>query len=202
MSPRREVWPALPDAAALAVYRVAAGLWARNLWKSAGYDALAYLRGRGIPDGVIRQEGIGFATDTLAGELEQRGLSLETAQRLGLLRPNGHETFNGRVVLWEWRRVAGTWTPVWATARTCAAGASWDDVPKYLNVRGDRLLGGLERALGYREVALVEGAFDRLALLSFGEAAVFLGSNDPPEGVLGEVRRLARRAVLYLVRDR
>jgi DNA primase len=201
-TPRPAVWPALPNAATLAVYRVAAELWQRNLWTPTGRDALAYLRGRGLPDEIIAREGIGFASDTLAEALRRRGLALKVAQEAGLLRASGHEVFTGRVVLWEWRRVAGIRTPVWATARTCSAGAAWDDAPKYLNVRGDRLLGGLESALGQPAVALVEGAFDRLAVLALGDPAVFMGSNEPSEAILAEIRRLAQRAVLYLIRDR
>jgi DNA primase len=198
---RREVWPRLPDAATLAVYRVAAMVWQRALWKPTGRDALDYLRRRGLPDDLVRREGIGVATDTLAGALRCHGLDRSVAQQAGLLHANGHEVFAGRVVLWEWRRVGGVRTPVWATARLYQAGAAWDDAPKYLNVRGDRPLIGLEDVLGAPAVAVVEGTVDRLALLSFGEPAVALGSNDPPEGVLAELRRLARRSALYLVRD-
>jgi DNA primase len=198
---RREVLPSLPDATGLAIYKVAAALWRHNLWAPTGRDALDYLRRRGTPDALIRHEGIGFSTNTLAAAARRRGLSLEVAQALGLLTPSGHETFAGRVVLCEWRRIQGEWMPVWATARTCSEGATWDNAPKYLNARGDRLLGGLDRALGAPAVAVVEGSFDRLAVLSLGEQAVFLGSNDPPDAVLGELRRLARRAVLFLIRD-
>jgi DNA primase len=198
---RREVWPRLPDAATLAVYRVAAMVWQRALWKPTGRDALDYLRRRGLPDGLVRREGTGVATNTLAGALRCHGLDRSVAQQAGLLHANGHEVFAGRVVLWEWRRVGGVRTPVWATARLYQAGAAWDDAPKYLNVRGDRPLIGLEDVLGVPTVAVVEGIVDRLALLSFGEPAVALGSNDPPEGVLAELRRLARRSALYLVRD-
>ncbi len=78
-------------------------------------------------------------------------------------------------MLWEWRRVGGQRAPVWAVARLRAAGAAW-------------------------EVALVEGPFDRLALLALGQAAVFMGSNEPSEKLLPEIRRLAKRAILYLIR--
>lgn len=200
-APPRDVWPTLPDAAGLAVYKVAAEVWQYNLWQPTGKDALDYVRRRGIPDTIIRREWMGFSTDVLADALERHGLSLQVAQGLGLLRPNGHEVFTGRVVAWDWRRVNGTWTPVWATARTCTCGADWDDAPKYLNVRGDRLLGGLDSALGCPAVAVVEGAFDRLAVLSFGDSAVFMGSNDPSGAILAEIRRLSRRSVLYLIRD-
>lgn len=202
LSPRHEECPALPDAATMAVYRVAATVWRDNLWRPTGRDALDYLRGRGLPDRLIAAERIGYAIGTLATELGRCGLNPETARRAGLLRADGSEVFQGRVVLWEWRRVGGERTPVWAAARLCTAGAAWDDAPKYLYVRGDRPLGGLEAALGAPEVALVEGPFDRLALLTFGQAAVFMGSNEPSGKLLPEIRRLAKRAVLYLIRDR
>ncbi len=201
-APRREELPSLPNAAALAIYRVAAALWRDNLWKPTGRDALDYLRGRGLPDRLIESEGTGYATGTLAAELGRRGLDLEAARRAGLLRADGSEVFQGRVVLWEWRRIGEKRAPVWAVARLCAAGASWDHTPKYLYVRGDRLLGGLEGALGAAEVALVEGPFDRLALLALGQAAVFMGSNEPSDKLLPEIRRLAKRAILLLIRDR
>lgn len=201
-TPKRAVWPRLPGAATLAVYRIAAEVWQRALWVPTGADALAYLHGRGLPDTLIRRAGIGLATDALADELCRCGLDPAVAREAGLLRRDGRATFAGRVVLWEWRHVDGQWTPVWATARLYGTGAAWDDAPKYLNVRGDRPLIGLEDALGASAVAVVEGTFDRLALLSFDEPAVALGSNDPPEGVLAELRRLARRATLYVVRDR
>jgi len=201
-SSRREEHPTLPDAAAMVTYRVAAAVWRDNLWKPTGRDALDYVRGRGLPDRLIASEGIGYATGTLAAELGRHSLDLEAARRMGLLRADGSEVFQGRVVLWEWRRVGGQRVPVWAVARLRAAGAAWDDAPKYLYVRGDRLLGGLESALGAPEVALVEGPFDRLALLALGQAAVFMGSNEPTEKLLPEIRRLAKRATLYLIRDR
>jgi DNA primase len=198
---RPDVVPMLPDAASRAIYAAAADVWQANLWKPTGRDALAYLRGRGLPDDLIRRERLGLATGTLASALHRRGLSLDLARALGVLRADGQETFTGRVVWCEWRRIGGAWQPVWATARLYGPGAAWESTPKYLNTRGDRVLGGLDRALGAPVVAVVEGSFDRLALLSFGEPAVFLGSNDPPEPVLCELRRLATRAVLYLVRD-
>lgn len=199
--PRPEVLPALPDAAGLAIFAAAAEVWQANLWKPTGRDARDYLRGRGLPDDLIQREGLGLSTGTLATDLQRRRLSLERAQALGVLRADGHETFSGRIVWCERRHIAGVWMPVWATARLYGTGATWDRTPKYLNTRGDRLLGGLDRARGAAEIAVVEGSFDRLALLSFGEHAVFTGSNDAPEPALAELRHLAKRAALYLVRD-
>ncbi len=106
------VVPRLPDRTARAVYQVAAEVWAANLWHPLNRDALAYLRGRGLPDAVIRAEGIGVSTDTLGAALRERGLSLEVAQVLGLLRRDGHETFAGRITVVEWRLIEGLWTPV------------------------------------------------------------------------------------------
>ncbi len=195
------VSPQLPDRMARAVYRAAAEVWAANLWHPMNRDALAYVRGRGIPDAVIRAEGIGVSTDTLGAALQERGLSLEMAQLLGLLRRDGHETFAGRITVVEWRLVDGLWAPVWVTARLYGAGAAWDESRKYLNVRGDRFVCALDRSRHAAEVVVVEGAFDRLAVLSFGDAAVFLGSNQPSEGMSSELRALARTARLIMLAD-
>ncbi len=198
---RPEIWPQLPDKAAIAVYQAAAEVWATNLWRPTNRDALAYVRGRGIPDALIRSEWIGVSTGTLGAELRERGLSPEIAQGLGLLRRDGHETFVGRITFVEWRLVEGAWAPVWATARVYGEGAAWDEGRKYLNVRGDRVVVGLDRARHASEVVVVEGVVDRLAVLSFGDAAVSLGSNQPSPGMYAELRALARTRRLVLLGD-
>jgi len=198
---RPETWPRLPDTAAIAIYQAAAEVWATNLWRPTNRDALAYVRGRGLPDALIRSEWIGVSTDTLGAELRERGLSLEIAQLVGLLRRDGHETFAGRITFVEWRLVGGDWAPVWATARVYGDGAAWDEGRKYLNVRGDRLVVGLDRARHADEVVVVEGVVDRLAVLSFGDAAVSLGSNQPSPGMYAELRALARTRRLILLGD-
>lgn len=199
---RAEHWPRLPDAAGRVIFGVATELWAYNLWRPVNRDALAYLQRRGLPAALIRAEWIGVSTGTLRDMLEQRGLSLEIAQLLGLLRRDGQETFNGRLTFPEWRLVEGCWSPVWATARLYADGAVWDEARKYLNVRGDRPVVGLHRARAATEVVVVEGVFDRLAVQSFGDAAVCLGSNQPGAAMLSELRWLARGRRLILLGDR
>jgi len=143
---RPETWPRLPDRTAIAIYRAAAEVWATNLWRPTNRDALAYVRGCGILDALIRSEWIGVSTDTLGAALRERDLSPEVAHSLGLLRRDGHETFAGRITFVEWRLVAGEWAPVWATARVYGDGAAWDQERKYFNVRGDRLVVGLDHA--------------------------------------------------------
>ena len=196
-----ETWPRLPDTAAIAVYQAAAEVWATNLWRPTNRDALNYLRGRGIPDALIRSEWIGVSTDTLGAALRARDLSTEIAQRVGLLRRDGHETFAGRITFVEWRLAEGEWVPVWATARVYGDGAMWDQERKYLNVRGDRLVVGLDRCRQAHEVVVVEGVVDRLAVLSFGDAAVSLGSNQPSPGMYAELRTLARTRQLIFLGD-
>jgi len=198
---RPETWPRLPDRTAIAIYRAAAEVWATNLWRPTNRDALTYVRGRGIPDALIRSEWIGVSTDTLGTVLRERGLSLEIAQLMGLLRRDGHETFAGRITFIEWRVVGGDWAPVWTTARVYGDGAAWDEERKYLNVRGDRLVVGLDRCRQASEVVVVEGVIDRLAVLSFGDAAVSLGSNQPSPGMYAELRALARTRRLVLLGD-
>lgn len=201
MTATREALPRLPDGATIAVYRAAAEVWSTNLWRPVNRDALAYVRGRGIPDNLIRSEWVGVSTDTLAAELRKRGLSLEIAQRAGLLRRDEHETFSGRITFVEWRLVGGDWAPVWATARVYGDGAVWDHDRKYLNVRGDRLVIGLDHCWKSPEVVVVEGVVDRLSILSFGDAAVALGSNQPSPGMYAELRALARSCHLFLLAD-
>jgi len=201
MPARPETWPRLPGQATIAIYQAAAEVWATNLWRPANRDALAYVRGRGIPDALIRSEWIGVSTDTLGAALRERGLSPEIAQDLGLVRRDGHETFAGRITFVEWRLVGGDWAPVWATARVYGDGATWDEGRKYLNVRGDRLVVGLDRCRQAGEVVVVEGVVDRLAVLSFDDAAVSLGSNQPSPGMYAELRALARTRRLVLLGD-
>jgi len=201
MAARPETWPRLPDQAAIAIYRTAAEVWATNLWRPANRDALAYVRGRGIPDALIHSEWIGVSTDTLGAALREHSLSPEIAHGLGLLRRDGHETFAGRITFVEWRLVGGDWAPVWATARLYGESAAWDEGRKYLNVRGDRLVVGLDRCRQAGEVVVVEGVVDRLAVLSFGDAAVSLGSNQPSPGMYAELRALVRTRRLVLLGD-
>jgi len=198
---RPDTWSHLPDRAAIAVYRAAAEVWATNLWRPINRDALAYVRGRSIPDALIRSEWVGVSTDTLGAELRERNLSPEIAHGLGLMRRDGHESFAGRITFVEWRLIGGTWAPVWATARVYGEGAAWDEGRKYLNVRGDRLVVGLDRCRQASEVVVVEGVVDRLAVLSFGDAAVSLGSNQPSPGMYAELRVLARTRRLILLGD-
>jgi len=193
--------PRLPDRVAIDIYRAAAEVWAANLWRPTNRDALAYVRGRGIPDALIRSEWVGMSSDTLGAALRKRDLSSETAHLLGLLRRDGHETFAGRVTFVEWRLVEGNWALVWATARVYGEGAMWDAERKYLNVRGDRVVVGLDRCRQAREVVVVEGVVDRLAILRFGDAAVALGSNQPSPGMYAELRALARARRLILLGD-
>ena len=191
--------PALPDAEARAIFRAAAETWATSLWRPGNRDALDYVRDRGLPDALIRSECLGFSADTLTSALRERGLSRERAVSMGLLRTDGHETLAGRITFTEWRQLAGVWEPVWATGRLCSQGPMWDTARKYLNVRGDRLVFGYHRALGHRDVGVVEGPFDRLALIAFGDQAVAIGSAEPSPGMYSELRTLARSARLYLL---
>ncbi len=50
-------------------------------------------------------------------------------------------------------------------------------------------------------MVVVEGVVDRLAVLSFGDVAVSLGSNQPSPGMYAELRALARTRRLILLGD-
>ena len=193
-------YPRLADAAGRAVLAAAQEVWHAQLWRAP--DALAFLARRGVARSVIEAEGIGFATGTLAAELQRRGLSSDTAVRLGLLSQRGErERFVGYLTLPEWRLVDGVRRVVWVIARRVHDGPAWADDDKYLCMTGARPLIGLDGALRAAEVIVTTGPFDRLVALSWGEAAVCIGNDTPSEEILTEVRLLARHAVLYWVPD-
>ena len=201
-----DTWPAIPPPEVRALYRVAAEVWVRNRRRPICADVRHYLRDvRGVPDWLVEQQWIGYAMDSLAGELARRRLSLELAQERLLLWRDGHEAMAGRVIFPIWALVDGVPDIVGVTARVIPGTAWGDKTRKYLNTRGEgeRIVAGYDDALrsGRADCAVVEGPFDRLAILSFGEDAVFIGSNTPSEGMYSQLRSLARTKRLYLFAD-
>jgi DNA primase len=171
------------------VMNTAGAIYAHCLWREA--KALNYVRGRGLPDWLIRKCALGYADGHTLEVYLRRRSSLSVAQDLGLLRREGTEFLAGRVVIPELR--AGQF--VWFIGRRLDDAA---DTPKYLALPGERPVLGYERAVGRREVFLCEGVFDQLTAVSWRLAAFSpCGTALPPE----RLGFLARAKVVYGVLD-
>ena len=180
------------------VLNTVATLYREAYWRYPA--ARAYVRARGIPDWVARTCGLGYADGrTLEAYLRRRG-GLRVAEALGLLRPAEpseggrplREFFAGRVVVPELR--GGQ--PIWLIGRPIA-----DSGParvKYLALPGERPVLGFERAVGRREVYLIEGVFDWLTAVSWRLPAFCACGTDMPLDRLGW---LARARVVFGVLD-
>ncbi len=154
------------------------------------FAAAAYLRERGIPDWVSRSCGLGYADGrSLEAHLRKHG-GLRVAEELGLLRPPEpgeggrplRERFAGRIVIPEIR--GGQ--PIWFIGRRPGLPGS----VKYLTLPGDKPVLGLERAIGWRQVYLIEGAFDWLTGIGWNLPAFSTcGTNFPLDRLrwLGQV---------------
>ncbi len=171
-------------------------LYQDALWRSP--HVLGYLRGRGLPDWVIRSCGLGYADGhSLERYLRQQG-GLRLAESLGLLRRAEQnqgaralcERFAGRIVVPELR--GGQ--PIWVIGRRL------DELghAKYVALPGERPVLGLERARGRREAFLVEGVFDWLTAVSWGLPAFSPCGTALPPNRLGW---LARARVVWGVLD-
>jgi DNA primase len=171
------------------VMNTAAAIYQHALWREG--RALDYLRGRGLPDWLLRSAGVGYADGhSLETWLRRRG-GLRTAQALGLLAAHGRERLAGRVVIPELRGGQCLWL----------IGRRLDeapDRPKYLALGGERPVLGQEHAAGQREAFLVEGALDFLTALAWKLPACSpCGTSLPPE----RLGFLARARVVYGVFD-
>jgi DNA primase len=171
------------------VMNTAGAIYTHGLWREA--KALDYVRGRGLPDWLIRKCALGYADGHSLEVYLRRRSSLSVAQDLGLLRREGTEFLAGRVVIPEQR--AGQY--VWFIGRRLDDAA---DTPKYLTLPGERPVLGYERAAGQREVFLCEGVFDQLTAVSWRLPAFSpCGTSLPPE----RLGFLARARVVYGVLD-
>jgi len=155
-------------------------------------SALDYVHGRGLDDNVIEDCRLGYAAgDELAAYLRWCRVPVQAAVRVGLLKPGGREFMADRIVVPEIR--GGQ--PIWLVGRTIEAQT---DGPKYLGLPGRKPLLGWEAAKDSREVFVVEGVFDWLALLKWGYPALALvGTHARPE-VLKSLTAFDR---VYLVLD-
>lgn len=179
------------------VMNTAGALYQHTLWREP--RAIAYLRGRGIPDRVIRQCGLGYADGHSLEAYLRRRSGLRVAQELGLLRKPGHgdgalplrEFLAGRIVVPELRGGQR----IWFIGRRLDDDS---DRPKYLALGGERPVLGFEHAAGQREVFLCEGVFDYLTAVAWKLPAFSPCGTHLPADRLGF---LARARVVYGILD-
>jgi DNA primase len=178
------------------VMNAAGALYRDGLWRNAA--AVRYVRGRGIPDWVIRSCGLGYADGrSLESHLRKHG-GLRVAEDLGLLRrpepgEDGRplrERFAGRVLIPEIR--GGQ--PIWFIGRRPGDPGR----VKYLTPPGDKPVLGFERSIGRRQVYLIEGVFDWLTAVSWSLPAFSTCGTDFPVDRLGW---LARAEMVFGVLD-
>lgn len=183
----------LHDTAGRACLGVAVDLYHRQLLTDPA--ALAYCAGRGLDGASVARHRLGYAPPggerALVGALQERGLPLAAARRMGLLDRRGHAFLSGRIVIPELR--AGV--ALWATGRALDADGA---TPKYLHLPGPRPLLGLAEVRESREVYLAEGPFDRLALSGWGLPALALAGTRAPPPTLEALGRFER---VYLTLD-
>ncbi len=161
-------------------------------------QALAYVRGRGIPDWLIEDQQLGYADGHSLRAAFRAECDVELLFRLGLLnRPNPDrpdhitELFRHRVVFPELR--GGSC--IWLIGRTLVP--DHDDL-KYLALGGERPVVGLERASAQSEVLMCEGVFDFLTALAWGFPAFSICGTYLPADRLGF---LARSSTVYAAFD-
>ncbi len=119
------------------VMNAAQAVYTHLLWRTP--RALEYLRGRGLPDWVIRECGLGYADGRTLEAYLRRRHGLQTARRLGLLRRPGRgarstrlgELLSGRVVVPELRGRQC----IWMIGRALSDSPR---VPRYLALPGER----------------------------------------------------------------
>lgn len=143
------------------------------------------------------------------------------AARHGLLAPDGSDRLGRRLFIPEQRLVTidgetGMHIVSMAARRVVDAPAwSAQEARKYLYLTGlPRPLGGLQVALEALRcgegrldgkgpfVVVTEGFFKSAAAARWGYPAVALGSNEPSDEIIGELRVLFASAILLLVPDR
>ena len=157
-------------------------------------NALAYMAGRGFEPALLERERVGYAAgEELVPYLLWRGLPVKAARRVGLLRADGREHMDGRIVFPECRNGHA----VWATGRALRD----DTEPRYLGLpgAGRRALFGWDSARrDLRGVCIVEGPMDALALRKWGVPGLALCGTGIGPAMLDAIGRWSR---LYIVMD-
>jgi len=180
-------------------YRVlaaAADLYANQLLTHT--PALDYMVRRGFPRGLLERNRVGFsAGGELVPYLRWRYLPLRPAKRIGLIDRDGGEFLAGRIVFPEFRNGR----PVWITGRVLdpPEGEGMMGGPRYLGLPGGKPLLGWDEAIrDTREVCVVEGPTDLLALRLWGISGLALSSNAVRGDVLNQLSGFGR---LYVALD-
>lgn len=195
------------------INQVAAEFYQSRLLNDAeGEAARRYLKRRGFDRELAGQFMLGFAPDrweALSGHLKERGLDLDLARTLGLIRPGKQERgdydlFRGRLMF-----------PILdGYGKVVAFGGRVldDGLPKYINssespiYHKSRVLYGLYQARegmrGSGEVVVVEGYFDLLALWRAGVTNVVATCGTALTGEHARLlKRYAKRVLLLFDQD-
>ena len=177
--------PSVDPGDAARVVEAAVDFYHGALWRTP--KPLAYLRSRGVREATIANCRLGFGESGLTGRLAKRGMDLDVARSLGLLKDN-RECFAGRIIIPDLIGDRATWL----------TGRRLDERElRYLNLRTEKPILGLDHVKG-DAVILVEGPFDWLTAVGWGfDAAALLGTR-MSERVL---RQFDRFTQVYLALD-
>lgn len=164
--------------------REAARFYHETLFTPAGGEALAYLRGRGLSDGVIRKFGLGASPDSrslLSDRLMEKGWTLEELAAAGLtVRKKGED---GRERYFDMFRNRAMFPIINTHGNVIAFGGRTLEKrePKYLNTsdtpvfnkrQGVYAANLLRKQRHLDRVILVEGYMDVVSLTQFGVEGV------------------------------
>lgn len=174
-----------PTEAEILVIDAAAKLYHDALWCSPA--ALAYLAVRGVDRRTARECRIGFGAPGLTQCLRRRGLSIDAAERIGLLHGR-RETMLGRIIVPDLNDGQANWI----TGRTLG-----EAMPRYMNLRLPTPLLGLAQVVG-DVVTVAEGVFDWLTLVQWALPAVALLGSRISKRVIHELTPFRR---VYIALD-
>lgn len=159
--------------------RAAAQFYHQQLFTREGEPILAYLKGRGLDDGVIRKFGLGAAAnsrDGLTEHLLTQGYTLEELQKAGLTLLR-----EGKTIDMFRNRAIFPIIDLYGQVLGFGGRAMGDAKPKYLNTSDtpafNKRLGVyaanlMRKARNLQRVILVEGYMDVVALSQFGVEGV------------------------------
>ncbi len=159
--------------------RAAAQFYHQQLFTQEGEPVLAYLKSRGLDDGVIRKFGLGAAVggrDDLTEHLVGQGFTLDELQKAGLILLR-----EGKTVDMFRSRAMFPIIDLYGQVLGFGGRAMGDAKPKYLNTSDtpafNKRLGVyaanlLRKAKNLSRVILVEGYMDVVALAQFGVEGV------------------------------
>ncbi|NLV57491.1 MAG: DNA primase [Clostridiales bacterium] len=169
--------------------QAAARLYHQHLWEQEGEEILAYLKGRGLNDGVIRRFGIGAAPakPKVCETLMQQGFTKAELLQSGLMLEK-----NGRAFDMFRNRVMFPIIDAYGNVLGFGGRAMGDAMPKYLNTSDTVAFNKrftvyaanlLRKTRGLARVILVEGYMDVVALSQYGVegVAATLGTALTPE---------------------